>query len=59
MEARPAVRRNNAMADEIRARMAKAAQGGQAIDIYDTRDNSERLAQATSGSGARKTDSPA
>jgi GST-like protein len=50
MEARPAVQRNNLMAEEIRARMGKAAQGRQAIDIYDTRDNGERLAQATSRS---------
>lgn len=50
VEARPAVQRNNVMADEIRARMRKAAEGRQAIDIYDTRDNSERLAQATSRS---------
>jgi GST-like protein len=48
MEARPAVQRNNIMAAEIRTRMGKAAQGRQAIDIYDTRDNGERLAQATS-----------
>lgn len=58
MEARPAIRRNNAMAGEIRARMAKAAQGRQAIDIYNTRDNGERLAQVTSGSGDHKTDPP-
>jgi GSH-dependent disulfide-bond oxidoreductase len=51
MEARPAVHRNNVMADAIRARMGKAAQGRQAIDIYDTKDNSERLVQATSRSG--------
>src|SRR5687768_11290901 len=51
MEARPAVHRNNVMADAIRTRMGKAAQGRQAIDIYDTKDNSERLVQATSRSG--------
>ena len=50
METRPAVRRNNVMADEIRARMEKAAQGRPPIDIYDTRDNEDRLAQATSRS---------
>ena len=48
MEARPAIQRNNVMANEIRKRMRKAAEGRQAIDIYDTRDNGERLAQATS-----------
>ena len=47
-EARPAVQRNNRMAAEIRARMDKAAEGKKAIDIYDTKDNSERLARATS-----------
>ena len=50
MEARPAVQRNNVIADNIRARMRKAAEGRQAIDIYDTRDNGERLAHATSRS---------
>jgi GST-like protein len=48
VEARPAVQRNNIMAEEIRARMRKAAEGRQGIDIYDTRDNGQRLAQATS-----------
>ena len=48
MEARPAVQRNNRMAAEIRARMAKAAEGRALIDIYDTRDNTERLTRATS-----------
>ena len=47
MEARPAVQRNNAMAKEIRERMEKAAEGKQALNIYDTRDNAERLAKAT------------
>jgi GST-like protein len=47
MEARPAVQRNNRMAAEIRARMDQAAEGQQPIDIYDTRDNSERLVHAT------------
>jgi GST-like protein len=48
MEARPAVQRSNRMAAEIRTRMAKMAEGGALIDIYDTRDNTERLARATS-----------
>ncbi len=47
MEARPAVQRNNQMATEIRTRMDKAAEGRHSIDIYDTKDNSERLAHAT------------
>ena len=47
MEARPAVQRNNKLADEIRARMAKAAEGRQAINIGDTKDNAGRLAKAT------------
>jgi len=47
MEARPAVQRNNKLADEIRARMAKAAEGKEAVNIYDTRDNAERLTKAT------------
>jgi GST-like protein len=47
MEARPAVQRNNALADEIRARMTRAAEGKEAVNIYDTRDNAARLAQAT------------
>lgn len=48
MEARAAVQRTNQMAAEIRARMAKAAEGQAQIDIYDTKDNAERLARATS-----------
>jgi len=48
MEARPAVQRNNKMAAEIRERMTKAAEGKQAIKMYDTKDNAERLAKATS-----------
>jgi GSH-dependent disulfide-bond oxidoreductase len=48
MEARAAVQRANQMAAEIRARMAKQAEGQAQIDIYDTRDNAERLARATS-----------
>jgi GSH-dependent disulfide-bond oxidoreductase len=47
MEARPAVKRNNLMADEIRARMTKAAEGREAVNIYDTKDNAARLAKAT------------
>jgi GST-like protein len=47
MEARAAVQRTNQMAAEIRARMAKQAEGQVQIDIYDTRDNAERLARAT------------
>ena len=47
MEARPAVQRNNKMAAEIRERMTKAAEGKQAIKMYDTKDNAERLAKAT------------
>lgn len=39
MEARPAVQRNKAMAHEIRGRMAKAAEGKQSVNIYDTKDN--------------------
>ena len=48
MEVRPAVQRNNKMAAEIRERMTKAAEGKQAIKMYDTKDNAERLAKATS-----------
>lgn len=47
MEARPAVQRNNAMAAEIRARMEKAAEGRPPINIYDTKDNTERLIRGT------------
>jgi len=47
MEARPAVQRNNKMAAEIRERMTKAAEGKQAIKMYDTKDNADRLAKAT------------
>jgi len=47
MEARPAVQRNNKMADEIRERMNKAAEGKAAVNIYDTKDNAARLAAAT------------
>ena len=47
MEARPAVQRNNKLATEIRERMNKAAENAPAVDIYDTRDNAERLSRAT------------
>jgi GST-like protein len=47
MEARPAVQRVKKMAHEIRERMARAAEGKQAVNIYDTRDNNARLTQAT------------
>jgi GST-like protein len=47
MEARPAVQRNNKMAAEIRERMGKAAEAKPAVNIYDTKDNAERLAKAT------------
>ncbi|SET33390.1 GST-like protein [Nitrosospira multiformis] len=49
METRPAVQRNNEMAAEIRARMEKAAKNKSVINMYDTKDNGERLARATSG----------
>jgi GST-like protein len=47
MEARPAVQRNNKLADEIRARMNKAAEGKTAIEMFNTADNAQRLARAT------------
>ena len=47
MEARPAVQRNNKLATEIRERMNKAAESAATVNIYDTRDNAERLARAT------------
>ena len=47
MEARPAVQRNNKMATEIRERMNKYAEGKQAINLYDTKDNAARLAGAS------------
>jgi GSH-dependent disulfide-bond oxidoreductase len=47
MEARPAVRRNNEIAAEIRARMTKAAEGKTGINMFDTKDNEERLTRAT------------
>ena len=45
MEARPAVQRSNKMADEIRARMTKAAEGKNAIDIHDNKYSTERLSE--------------
>jgi GSH-dependent disulfide-bond oxidoreductase len=48
VESRPAVQRSNGMAAEIRARMNKAAENQPAINIYDTKDNGERLKRATS-----------
>ncbi|SCX54141.1 glutathione S-transferase family protein [Nitrosospira sp. Nsp1] len=48
MEARPAVQRNNEMATKIRERMEKAGESRPHINIYDTKDNAERLIQATS-----------
>jgi GST-like protein len=47
MEARPAVQRNNQMATEFRARMNKAAEVKPAVNIYDTKDNAQRLTEAT------------
>jgi GST-like protein len=47
MEARPAVQRSNALTKEINERMNQAAEGKQTIDIYDTKDNAERHANAT------------
>jgi GST-like protein len=47
MEARPAVQRNNKMAAEIRERMNKAAESKPPVNIYDTKDNQERLTKAT------------
>lgn len=51
MESRQAVQRINRMATEIRERMDKAAEGRKPIDIYDTKDNGERLARATRDRG--------
>lgn len=47
MEARPAVARNNQLADEIRTRMNKFAEGKTAIEMFNTADNAQRLARAT------------
>lgn len=51
MEARPAVRRNNELAAVIRERMNKAAESTPQINIYDTKDNAERLTRATTAAG--------
>jgi GST-like protein len=53
MEERPAVQRNNEMAVEIRARMEKTAEGKSMINMYDTRDNANRLTEATSRATSR------
>ncbi len=47
MQERPAVKRNNQMATEIRARMNQATEGKTMINLYDTKDNAARLASAT------------
>ena len=47
MQARPAVQRNNKMAEEIIARIRQAGEGKPAVNLYDTKDNAERLAKAT------------
>ena len=47
VKARPAVQRNDKMAPEIRARMNAATEGKQMINLYDTKDNAQRLAGAT------------
>jgi GST-like protein len=47
MEARPAVKKNNALTTEIRERMNKAAEGKPPVNIYDTKDNAQRLANAS------------
>jgi GST-like protein len=48
VESRPAVQRNNQMTTEIRKRMDKATEGQKTIDIYNTKDNAERLTRSTS-----------
>ena len=48
MEARPAVQRTKRIAEQIRERMNKAAEGRTAIDFTNTKDNAERLSRATS-----------
>jgi GSH-dependent disulfide-bond oxidoreductase len=45
MEARPAVQRSNKLSEEIRARMTKAAEGKQAIDIHDNKNITARLSE--------------
>lgn len=47
MEARPAVQRSDRLAAAIRTRMEEAAADRPHIDIYDTKDNAERLVRAT------------
>ena len=47
MRERPAVKRNDQMATEIRARMNQATEGKTMINLYDTKDNAARLASAT------------
>ena len=47
MEARPAVQRNNVMAEEITARIRAAAEDKPKVNLYDTKDNAERLDRAT------------
>lgn len=53
MGERPAVQLNNEMAAEIRARMEKTAEGKPMINMYDTRDNAQRLTRATSQAASR------
>jgi GST-like protein len=48
VESRPAVQRSNQIATEIRKRMDKTAEGQKTIDIYNTKDNAERLSRGTS-----------
>lgn len=48
VDARAAVERANAQAQEIRARMDRASDSGETIDLYNTRDNLERLSRAVS-----------
>lgn len=50
VDARPAVQRANAQAREIRARMDQASDSGKKIDLYNTRDNLERLSRGVSPS---------
>lgn len=47
LEARPAMRRVNQMVIDVRARMDAAASGKEPINMFDTKDNAERLARAT------------
>ena len=48
IKARPAVQRSDEMTVQIRARIAKAAEGKTAVNIYDTRESVDRLTRATS-----------